>query len=317
MTGCAGEQKVLADGVGCLCRPRRARLGVPVAVLALLLLGVRLGMAQEIGTVAELEGTADVGRAGVWTPASIGAAIQPGDTLRTGSPGRLAVVFQDDSVVTVGDDSELVVDEQIFERDAGIARSVMHLLWGRIRALVSEYYERRGTEFRIETVTAVTGVRGTEFVIVFDPVAEVTDAVGVSGRAEVHSVLDRVKHAVFITAQEITTVTRGKYPTPARRLDDDSFGQYVHGLAFVGHGKPESLAAVQPLLTGSIVPPPDRLANLPAPPIPVGQPVATGVTPTSPGETATDRVNSQNAGGVAQQPPAVLESPQGRLGIHF
>jgi hypothetical protein len=286
-------------------------------VFALLLLGVRLGLAQEIGTVAELEGTADVGRAGVWTPASIGAAIQPGDTLRTGSPGRLAVVFQDDSVVTVGEDTELVVDEQVFERDAGIARSVMHLLRGRIRALVSEYYERRGTEFRIETETAVVGVRGTEFVIVFDPVAEVTDAVGVSGRAEVHSVLDRVGHAVFITAQEITTVTRGKYPTPARRLDDDSFGQYVHGLAFVGHGKPESLAAAQPLLTGSIVPPPDRLANLPAPPIPMGQPVATGVTPTSPGETAINRANSQNAGGVAGQPPAVIESPQGRVGIHF
>jgi len=311
------ERKGRAGHVGRLCGEHRSRLGMVVAVLALLLLGVRVGVAQEIGTVAAVEGTAEIGRAGAWLPATSGAAIQQGDTLRTGKPGRLAVVFQDDSVVTVGDDSELVIDEQIFKPDAGIARSVMHLLRGRIRALVSEYYGRRGTEFRVETKTALVGVRGSEFIIVFDPVAEVTDAVGVGGRAEVHSVLDRVGHAVFITAHEITTVTRGRYPTPARRLDDESFGQYIQGLAFVGHGKSESLAAFQPLVSGSGVPPPDRLANLPAPPMPMGQEVVSGVTPTTPGETAIDTFNGQNAGGVTQQPPAVLESPQGRVGIHF
>ena len=313
MTGCSGEQN-RAAGVA-VRRARRSGIrDISIgawAALALVVLTLHAAAAQEIGTVAAAENVAEIGRAGSWMRALIGAAIQPGDTLRTGKPGQLVVVFQDDSVVTVGEDTELVVDEQVFEPDRGVASSLMHLLRGRIRALVSDYYERRGTEFRIETKTAAVGVRGTEFVIVFNPLTEATDAVGVSGRAEVHSLLDRVRHAVFITAQEITTVTRGKYPTPARRLDDDSFRLYLQGLTFVGHGKPESLAAVQPLLTGSGIPAPDRLGNLPAPP------VATGVTKTSPGETAINRSNSRNAGGVAQQPPAVLDSPVGQAGIHF
>src|SRR5262245_772776 len=52
--------------------------------------------AQEVGTIAAMEGTAELGRGGAWAPAHIGAAIQQGDELRTSRPGRLRVVFQDD-----------------------------------------------------------------------------------------------------------------------------------------------------------------------------------------------------------------------------
>ena len=301
-----------------------ARLSVAWGLLAVIqgTLWAQTGWAQDIGAVVEVEGTAEISRAGATTPAAIGASIAQGDVLRTSRPGRLVVVFQDNSVLTAGDDSELTVDSQVFDRDAGLARSVLRLLRGRIRTLVSEYYDRPGTEFRVETPTAVVGVRGTEFVIVFDPVAEVTDAVGVSGRAEVHSVIDEVGHGVFITAREITTVRRGQYPTsPPRRLDDEEFREYLEGLEFVGHGKPESLAAVQPLLTGSGVPAPDRLANLPAPPIPVAQGTGIGPAPAVPGETARDVFDTHNAGGVTTQSPSVIDATdgltQGQVGYHF
>jgi FecR protein len=289
--------------------------------LALALTAARAALAQGTGTVAELDGTVEIGHAGTWAPAVIGATVAPGDTVRTHRPGRLAILFQDDSVVTVGDDTTLVIDAQRFDRSTELAHSVMHLLRGRMRALVGPYYERPGNEFRVETATAVVGVRGTEFVIVFDPVAEVTDAVGVSGRAEVHSVLDRVGHTVFITAREATEVTRGQYPTPARRLDDEEFRLYLQGLDFIGHGKSESLAAVQPLLTGSGVPPQDRLANLPAPPMPVAPGGVNGYAPTAPGETSLDAFNQQDAGGLSSQPPSVVDATdgftQGQVGIHF
>ncbi len=290
-----------------------------VLLLAISILAPRSGWAQEIGTVAELEGTAEIGRAGTWLPAAIGSAIQQGDTLRTGTPGRLRVVLQDDSVLTIADDSEIVIDEEVFDSSQGIARSVMHLLRGKIRALVSEYYERPRNEFRIETKSAIVGVRGTQFVIVFDPATEVTEVAGASGRAEVHSVLDRVGHAVFITAREATTVVRGQYPSPPHRLSDEDFRQYLEKLAFIGHGKPESLVAAQPLLTGSVVPSADRLANLPAPPIPnvAARPAPAGVAPTAPGETAHDVFATQNVGGVVRQPPPVIEATQGKLGIRF
>jgi hypothetical protein len=231
------------------------------------------------------------------------------------------MVFQDDSLVTVGDGTELVIDEQVLEPEAGVARSLMRLLHGGIRALVSEYYERSGNEFRVETKSAVVGVRGSEFIVAFNLAAEATDAVGVSGRAEVHSVRDLVGHAVFITAREATTVMPGQYPTPLRRLDEEGFRQYLRGFEFVGHGKPESLTAVQPLLRGGAVPAPDRLASLPAPPLPVAQGGVSGGARSAPGETRLDAASQQNAGGVTGQSPSVIEKTngltQGQVGIHF
>jgi hypothetical protein len=319
MAECVAGRRARAKRIGHMCGSCRSAFGVAAAALVLLF-AVRLGAAQEIATVAEVEGAAEIGRAGAWLAAATGAAIQQGDTLRTGKPGRLVIVFQDDSLVTVGDDSELVIDEQVFEPDTGIARSLMHLLHGGIRALVSEYYERSGNEFRVDTKSAVVGVRGSEFIVVFNPATGATDVVGVGGRAEVHSVRDLVGHAVFITAREATTVMLGQYPTPLRRLSEDSFRHYLQGFKFVGRGKPESLAAVQPLLRGGSVPAPDRLASLPAPPMPVAQAVVSGAR-SAPGETPHDVFSQQNAAGVAGQPPSVVEATegftQGRVGIHF
>src|SRR5262245_43209414 len=85
---------------------RPGRLVVAIGVTGLLTALAGAVWAQEVGTVAELDGGAEIGRGGTWTPANVGAAIQQGDKLRTKRPGRMRVVFQDDSVLTLSDNSE-------------------------------------------------------------------------------------------------------------------------------------------------------------------------------------------------------------------
>ena len=287
----------------------RASVGAVVRVwtmLLMLIVGSR-AMAHEVGTIASVEGTVELGRAGTWTTAAMGTAVARGDSLRTGQPGRVRVVFQDDSVLTMADGSELTIDEQVVDRTRGVARSLLHLLQGKVRAVVSEYYERRGSAFTIETATAVVWVRGTEFVIVFDPVAEVSDVVGVSGRAEVHSPRDRVGHGVFVTAGEITTVMRGRYPTPARRLRDEEFRQYLDHLEFIGAGKPESLVAGLPLVTGAGVPEGERATLMPGP---------VAVSPKAPVAASAGYTVPPDASTILHQPAPVLEQ-SGIVGIRF
>lgn len=286
---------------------RLRQLGRIAAVLVVL---ASAGWAQEVGTIAALEGTVEIGRGGAWTAASIGVALRAGDELRTGRPGRLRAVFQDDSVLIVGDESHLVVDEQVFDLNREVFRSVIRLLKGKMRSLVSEYYKRPRAVYSIETPTAVSGVRGTEFVIVYDPVAEVTEVVGVSGLVEVHSVLDRVSRAVFVFTPNITMVTRGQFPTVPRRLTDKLFQQYLEGLEFIGNGRAEGLSVAHPLLVGSLVPPADRVAAFPAPPSTAAK---VGVMPVEPGVPPYE--DHTEAGLVGEPLPSV--NPTGGLGIDF
>ena len=157
----------------------RLRLyGLTLVVTILLAHGVH---AQEAGTIAALDGAAEVQRAGVWTTALLGTTLQVGDEVRTGDGGRLRIVFRDGSVINLGERSDMIVVEQVFEPDQGLVRSMLHLLHGRLRPLVSNYYQQPAAVYEIDTDSAVIGVRGTEFVVAYDPVAQVSDIVGIAG----------------------------------------------------------------------------------------------------------------------------------------
>jgi len=303
-TECAGTLRNRLDT--CVGAGARATVLRAAALLLMLCVGSRAG-AQQVGTIAQVEGTVELGRAGTWTSAAVGTAVDQGDSLRTGRPGGVRVVFQDDSVLAMAEASELRIDEQVVDSNRGVAQSLFRLLQGKVRTLVSEYYERRGSKFTIETVTAILGVRGSEFVIVFDPVADVTDVLAVSGRGEVHSQLDRLGHAVFVTAGEATTVERGRYPSPPRRLRDEEFRQYLDHVQFIGAGKSESLIAGSPLVTGAGVPEGERATLMPG---------VTTASPKPPVSSSTGYDKPPDVSTILQQPPPVLEQ-SGIVGIRF
>src|SRR5262249_27220679 len=119
---------------------RRGVVRCGTSVLLLVLLFAVGARAQEVGTVAATDGTAQIGRRDLWITATAGAAIQRGDELLTGQPGHLRIVFQDDTVLTISDNSRVVVDEQVFDPSKGAARSLLGLLQGKVSALVGEYY---------------------------------------------------------------------------------------------------------------------------------------------------------------------------------
>ncbi len=219
---------------------------------------VQTAFAQEVGTVAASEGTAEIGRQDVWTAAAIGAPVHRGDVLRTGNPGRLRVVFQDDSVLSVTEDSRVVVDESVFDPSAGKVHSLMGLLQGQVSALVSEYYHRSGATYEIKTPTAVAGVRGTEFSIAYYPGQQVTEVVGMSGLVSVRSAVDLTGPGVLLKANESTTVLQGRLPTRPRRLEEAMFQQRLEGIQFIGQGRAESMTIGHALKTGTTVPAPDR-----------------------------------------------------------
>ena len=268
-----------------------------IAVMAL----VQTAFAQEVGTVAAIEGTAEIGRQEVWTAAVIGAAVHQGDVLRTGSPGRLRVVFQDDSVLSLTEDSRVVVDESVFNPSTGKVHSLLGLLQGQVSALVSEYYHRSGATYEIKTPTAVAGVRGTEFSVAYYPGQEVTEVVGMRGVVSVRSVVDLTGPGVLLRENEATTVLRGRLPTRPHRMDEAIFQQRLEGIQFIGQGRPESMTTGHAVRTGASVPAPDRAGA-----------VASRGAP-----SAQKTRHGRDVGTLVGKSPVIVMRTTGQVGIPF
>jgi hypothetical protein len=277
-----------------------SRIATVLSTIAIALAVAATAGAAEVGTFAAAEGNTEVQHDGRWNPAKIGDPVQVGDAVRTGPDGRARLVFQDDSVLNIGNSSFLVVDRQVFDPGEGGSRSLMKLLRGRVRALVSEYYQRPGSSYEVETDTAVAGVRGTEFIVQYDPEQFTTEVVGVSGRVQVNSVLDRARHGVYVTAGELSTVRRGELPGPPPRLDEKTFRQYIDGLEFIGFGRPESLTSQNAMVSGVQIAEPEKC------------PAVTGLE-----SAPTTERPERDASTLIDQPPDVIKALSGDLVIRF
>ncbi len=271
---------------------RCLRLAIP-----LLLLCASAVLAEDVGSVASVRGVAEIGRGGAFTPATVGAAVQLGDELRTGD-GQMRVVFRDDSVIDLTEKTSLTVDTQVFDPGTSRFSSLMKLAAGKARAIVSHVYGTPGASYEIQTPTAVAGVRGTSFLIEYDTTRDATDVIGIEGRIMVRSLAEVLNDTVYVTASEGTSVTRGMAPTKPEPVDPDYMlheSNVLQPLA-VGGAAGVGGAASAGVKSGNSVPPPDRA------------PSSGGLA----GQAGRDEM--RNAGDVAGQPPGVVDS-RGQLGV--
>jgi len=214
--------------------------------------------------VAAVVGGAELqrGGAGAWQLAVVGSALFGGDRVRTQQTSRAKLVFQDDSVVDIGPGSEMVIGTQVFDESNRQYKSVLNLVSGKIRALVSQYYETPRARYEVETPTAVAGVRGTEFIVQYDRASDYTDVVGIEDEVHVEGTLGVVGGGVKIGPRMATRVQKGRFPSVPRRIDDALFRQYLEGLDLVGTGGRDSLGASHPAARGTLVSASDNASTL-------------------------------------------------------
>jgi hypothetical protein len=192
--------------------------------------------AQEVGTVVTLRGAVDIGRGGSSVPAVNGMPVQLGDEVRTGADGRATLTFQDGTVLSVGDQSRGGINEQVCGGTEGPSRSGFRLLQGLVRSVVTAYYGQPDSSYEIETPTAVAGVRGTQFIVAYDPGADVTDVVGIDGQVAVNGTAARSAPPVLVTAGQRSTVPGGRGPMAPVPVPEQRFRQYLDAVAFAGAG---------------------------------------------------------------------------------
>lgn len=131
---------------------------------AMLCLPGQAAAAERIGQVKVVSGTVTIDRAGYTTPAEPGTALFEGDVVETGADSAVGMTFTDNSRMSLGPGSSLVLEDYAFDRggrnafDARLAR-------GSLTAASGEIVKSRPLAMRVLTPTTVLGVKGTEFAV--------------------------------------------------------------------------------------------------------------------------------------------------------
>lgn len=141
-----------------------------VACLALLCLCWSLPQAAcadepQIATVKTVKGKAFIISGGVRIEAMIGAAVRRNDTLETESDGAIGVTFVDNTTLSLGPKSELVVTNYVFEPRADKFAFIAHFTKGTLMYVSGLIEKLSPSSVALQTPVGTLGVRGTRFLV--------------------------------------------------------------------------------------------------------------------------------------------------------
>ena len=125
-----------------------------------LLLAMMSTLLANIGEVTALSGKAQLLRQAEAIEVSTGAKINEADLLRTETRSKVQVVLKDDTVITIGPESEY-----LFERfkESGDVEVLMQLKRGFFKTVTGKIGKIAPQRFKIKTRAATIGIRGTQF----------------------------------------------------------------------------------------------------------------------------------------------------------
>jgi hypothetical protein len=136
------------------------------------------------------------------------------DIAETAEESRMELQFDDQSILTLGEETSLEVNEMIFDPKKNTRKTIIKIAYGKIRIEASKLGAARN-DLEIVTPTAVIGVRGTEFAVSVDKDGT-TEVVTLSGLVAVRSGRDD-KTEVLLKADMATSVAAsGKISKPKK-----------------------------------------------------------------------------------------------------
>jgi len=117
------------------------------------------------GSIKTVRGTATIVRGSQPIAVALGTRVYRNDTLKTGADGSLAMVFRDDTLLSIGPDSELVVNEFLYSPAEGKLSLVTRMLKGTAAFVSGIIGKLAPASVRFETPVATIGLRGTRFAV--------------------------------------------------------------------------------------------------------------------------------------------------------
>jgi hypothetical protein len=147
-------------------RMTKARTLLAVAVLlASVPPAFAQGGALVIGRIKSTAGTVSIIRQSGTVPAQAGLPLFQTDSVRTGADGRVGITLKDETRLSLGPDSDVRIDQFLYSPGEGSLRLVMRVARGLVAYVSGRIAKLAPDAVRLETPSAILGVRGTRMVI--------------------------------------------------------------------------------------------------------------------------------------------------------
>jgi hypothetical protein len=118
-----------------------------------------------IGYVKNVSGEAAIVTAGETRKAEVGSPVHVGSLLKTGAQSSLGVIFKDETVMSFGPNTELSVDEYLYEPNRGKLRMNSKLAKGSLNYVSGVIAKLQPDAVSVKTPSGLIGVRGTQFLL--------------------------------------------------------------------------------------------------------------------------------------------------------
>ncbi|KAF0157932.1 MAG: hypothetical protein FD159_1288 [Syntrophaceae bacterium] len=122
----------------------------------------------DVARVKTFTGTASIVRANKVIPVNKDAKLYQGDALRTGKDGSLGIIFRDNTLLSLGPNSAVIIEEFLFSPAQGKLSIVTRMLKGTAAYLSGVIAKLSPKSVRFLTPVGNVGFRGTKFLVRID-----------------------------------------------------------------------------------------------------------------------------------------------------
>lgn len=188
---------------------------------------------QSIGNVTSVQRQVEVTHLGKEDVliVRLGDSVLFKNVYETKSQARLKLLFDDESILSLGEDTKLQITENIYDPAQNRRSTVVSVVKGSVRALVGRVFGGAGSKFEIHTPTAVAAARGTYFIVWITTVGShvLTRVVNIgdSGIVAVSNVNPTIEGSVNLGPNQHTIVEMGMLPSPAANIEPRLLGSLL------------------------------------------------------------------------------------------
>lgn len=144
------------------------RAAAPLLIVLSVLSLQTVAAAESIGTVKISNGDAKIIRSGSAAAATVGRPVRQNDVVVTGADGSIGVTFTDSTMLSVGPNTEIVVDKYVFDPGANDSSFTVNMARGTLQFISGEIAKLSPDAVTVNIPNGSIAVRGTRFLVEVD-----------------------------------------------------------------------------------------------------------------------------------------------------
>ncbi len=122
-------------------------------------------LASDVGSVKGTEGQAWIIRGEEQILAKTGTRLMVNDVMKTGADGAMGIILRDDTIISMGPSSQMVLSEFVFQPEQKHLGMLTKFLKGTFTYISGVMAKLDPESVKVETPEGMVAIRGTHFLI--------------------------------------------------------------------------------------------------------------------------------------------------------